>query len=747
MTLAGCLCLLRAGRSSLGRGEYGLTTWPRSRMPPRESLMGPDAAKEEIRERADLVEIISQYVELKQAGRNWKGLCPFHQEKTPSFNVNRESKFWKCFGCGAGGDVFSFVQRAENLAFPEAMKLLADKLGIDWDPDPKFAAAKDEREEILHANALAMGWFREQLRSPAGTAARAYLESRGLDEATIERFNVGCAPAAWDSLLKQLASRGVGEERALRAGLARRSERGSVYDVFRNRVIFPISDVVGRIIGFGGRALDPEDPAKYLNSPETPVFRKGRTFYGLDVARRAIADEGHVVVVEGYMDVVALAQHGIEHCVATLGTALTEDHAKILSRYTPEIALVYDDDEAGMQATLRSAQVFEEVAAAVKVAPLRGGRDPDDYVREFGAEAFRELLQERIGLVEYRLKTIFDAHRDGGAEGRTQAAQEAADVLGGVRDLARRQALVAWAADAWAGPDVGRAGRLEEALVREMQRRAEKSDPTQRNEWGRVLANLGVRSGGGRGAGRRLPRSEWLERERRREDTLSAINIARWSGHPPNSPLSPLSADFIGDTLASRSSPLVRNAQKRERMMLTAMLERPGVAAMVFGMLRPDEMLLASHRDIALQIAEARDEDGVPKLAEVVERLSSDEELLATAVDLAVAEYAYETESVEGEERTRLVREAIEADVRLIREAKLLRGEGVPLYKAERLYNADSQRLEGQDNAESLADLEERVRAGLADGSIDTKSELYQRYMEIRRKLSGIGELPMWEFG
>ena len=697
--------------------------------------MGPEAAKEEIRERADLVDLISQYVELRQAGRNWKGLCPFHQEKTPSFNVNRESRFWKCFGCGAGGDVFSFVQRIENLAFPEAMKFLADRVGVTWDPEPGFQRTRDEREEVLAVNDVAAHWFREQLAGQTGVAARAYLESRGLNAETIERFKVGFAPPKWDGLLAHLNGRGIGEERILRAALAKRSERGSIYDVFRNRIIFPICDVVGKVIAFGGRAMDPEDPAKYLNSPETLVFTKGRTFYGLDLARRSIGEAGHAVVVEGYMDVVALAQHGVDHCVATLGTALTEDHAKILSRYTSEIVLVYDDDEAGIQAALRSVKVFEDVPADVKVAPLKDGKDPDDYIRDFGTDAFRELLDQRIGLVEYRLQKIFDGHRDEGLDGRTTAAREAADVLAQIPDIARRQALVGWAADAWAGPDVARAASLEEALLREMQRRARDATPAKRDDWERVLAEKGIRHGRGSGPPtRRLPRSEWLEQQRQREQSLRAIDVTRLGGNRPDSPGSYVNTDFISENLSRLASPLVQIAQRRERLMLTAMLERSEIAALVLQMLRPAEMLLEIHRDIAMCVAEARsDESGAPNLVDALERLSTNEELFATAIDLATAEGSYEMD-------------AVLEDVKLIREAKLLYGEGVPSYSADRKYQVGEEPIESASEGESLADLEQRVRTGLEEGTMTPDDPIYTRYMEIRRQLHGSGELPKWDF-
>ena len=690
--------------------------------------MGPEAAKEEIRERIDLVDLIGRYVDLKQAGRNWKGLCPFHQEKTPSFNVNRETKFWKCFGCGASGDVFSFVQRVENVGFLEAMKLLADRLGISWEASPQQREARDEREQILNVNTVAAEWFRAQLRAPIGAAARAYLESRGLDEATIERFHIGYAPPGWDRLLNHLSGSGLAGERAVRAGLVRRNEeQGSLYDVFRNRIIFPISDVIGRVIAFGGRAMDPADPAKYLNSPETLVFRKGRTFYGLDIARRAIADEGFVVVVEGYMDVIALAQHGVTHCVATLGTALTEQHANILSRYTPEICLVFDADQAGMEAALRSIRVFENCPATVKVAVPKAGKDPDDYIREYGPEAFRELLQERIGLVEYRVRTVFARHADEGAEGRTVAAREVVGILAEVPDIARRQALVAWAADEWAGPDVGRALRLEEALLQELHRRAAQKPAAARDSWEAALAAKGVPRARTRQRGERLSRAEWLEQERQWQQLLTEAKVARAGGNAPDSEHSPVSADFIAETLAKSSHPVVRGALRCERRMLTAMMLEPGIAGQVLSHLAPAELLLPIHREIAQVIADILGSAAAPNFSAIAERLSQNEELFASAVDIAVAEEEYDPG-------------AIDRDVLLIREAQLLGDRGV------RLYGDESEPLEPQEAGETLAEIEGRVQELMRSDDFSPDDPSYQRLMEIRQRLHGKGARKYWDY-
>ncbi|MGQ9730975.1 MAG: DNA primase [Candidatus Zipacnadales bacterium] len=689
--------------------------------------MGPNAAKEEIRERIDLVDLISQYVELKPSGRNWKGLCPFHQEKTPSFNVNRETKLWRCFGCNVGGDVFSFIQRIENLDFYDALKFLADRVGVTLESSPRGRERRDERLQILQVNAVAQKWFQAQLQLQLGADAQAYLASRGLDKETIVRFGIGYAPPGWDNLGRYLAKRGISPECAISAGLAKRSDQDTIYDVFRNRIIFPIRDVVGRVIAFGGRALDPADPAKYLNSPETPVFRKGRTFYGLDMARGAIREEGFVVVVEGYMDVLALAQYGIQHAVATLGTGLTEQHANLLARYTPEICLVFDNDAAGMEATLRSVRIFENCAASVKVAPLTQGKDPDEYVRMFGAKAFRELLSERIGLVEYRIKSVFARSESEGAEGRTRAAREVASILADVPDIARRQALVAWAADIWAGPDVGRANRFEEALLQEIRRRARDTAPAQRDEWEAILVEHGVPKAATREIRRRLARAEWLEQERRRQQFLQSVDHARWGGQGPDSPWSPINSDFIAETLASTTHPLVRSAHRRERKLLVAMLSRPALATQVFRDFSPEDLLLPIHREIAQIIAEVVAKEPQASSAQVTDRLSQNEELFAEATEIAVSDEEYDVSTIEN-------------DVLLIREARALGERGMCLY------GAVSEPLAPVLEGETLAELEKRLQSKLNSGFVTGDDPDYVRWIQIQQKLHGSRDLPTWDY-
>jgi DNA primase len=439
--------------------------------------MAQDDIKEEIRARVDLVELIGQYVRLERAGRRQKGLCPFHQEKTPSFFVDPERGFWHCFGCGEGGDVFSFVMRAENLSFPEAARRLAERAGLRWRTDPQAEARRERRQLLERANDIARARFTQHLfEHPSAERAREHLRTRGFSRKALEAFRVGYALDSWDDLLKALAREGIGAQVAEEAGLVRTGDRGGHYDVFRDRIIFPIADLSGRTVGFGGRALREDEPAKYLNSPETPLFRKRRTLYALDLARQAIVAEGRAVIVEGYTDVISLHQAGLRSAVAGLGTALTAEQLQMVSRYCDEVVLVYDADAAGEQAALRNLETFENAEAAVSLVALPEGMDPDDYVREHGAEGLEALIGSRVSPVEYRLKLIFDAHTGAGAQERARAAQEAVAVLMQIRDWTARDEYLGRAADLWGGNDPGRTAAMARVLKLEFARRARREE-------------------------------------------------------------------------------------------------------------------------------------------------------------------------------------------------------------------------------------------------------------------------------
>jgi DNA primase len=415
----------------------------------------------DIRERANLVEVVSDVVALKRRGRSATGLCPFHAEKTPSFTVSEERGFFHCFGCGEHGDVFTFVMKTQSLPFPEAVRWVAERFGL---PVPEEAAGSVARAEPLVAvSAAAAAFFRGMLRGPQGQRARAYLAERGLGADTIERFGLGWAPPAGDALVRHLRVQGIPVDDAVTVGLVLRGRQGgSFYDRFRERVTFPIADPQGRVVAFGGRILpgaapmpggDP--PPKYLNSPESPLFHKGRTLYGLGLARDAIRRSGRAVVVEGYLDVIALAQAGIGEVVAPLGTALTADQLRVLRRFSERVIACFDGDDAGRRAAARSFPTFLEAGLWGRGVFLPAGDDPDTFVRAHGAEALDRLLQGAVPLVDAYVEQLAGPSRDAVGR-RADAAREVARLLRGVREPYERDVLARLAAE--------RLGVREEAL-------------------------------------------------------------------------------------------------------------------------------------------------------------------------------------------------------------------------------------------------------------------------------------------
>ncbi len=408
---------------------------------------------DEVRTRIDIVSVIEKYVTLKRAGGKLKGLCPFHQEKTPSFVVSPEIGYWKCFGqCAEGGDVFKFVQKIENLTFPEALERLALQAGVtltsraprpapgpNGQPAPLSEAG--EKDRIYRINALALRFYRDVLgRSPV---ARDYLAARGLAHEAIQGFSLGFAVDEWDALCRFLAQKGVALADAEKAGLVTISERGT-YDKLRGRLIFPIFDVQERPIAFGGRLIAEAKPGqpKYWNSPETPVFSKSRTLYGLPQARKAIAAQSRAVVVEGYTDVIACHQAGFENVVATLGTALTEDHVQTLARLASTVLLAFDADSAGLKAAGRAAQIFEAQEVDVRVLDLPEGEDPDSLLRSNQRRVFELAIENALPLTEYRIRHLI---RRGPAEterDRVALFRKALPILASVPSMVEREQYV-----------------------------------------------------------------------------------------------------------------------------------------------------------------------------------------------------------------------------------------------------------------------------------------------------------------
>jgi DNA primase len=393
----------------------------------------PDETLQAIRDRVSLVEVVSAYVSLKRAGRNHLGLCPFHSEKTPSFTVSEERGLYHCFGCGESGTVFTFLMKVERLEFLDAVTQLAKRAGVALPERDRDDPAAQQRERLFTANATAERFFRAALTANAGAAARRYLAQRGLSDATIERFGLGFAPAG-GSLATRLERHQVNREDALQAGLLGRSQDGRIYDRFRGRVMFPIRDRRGRTIAFGGRSMGDEQP-KYLNSPETPLFKKGEGLYGLAEAREAIRQHGRAVLVEGYMDALVLAQEGIAYVVATLGTALTAAQLRVLAPLGGDelaVFFFFDGDRAGRQAAVRAFGVCAEAGVWGRAAFLPEGHDPDSYTRQHGVAATLALLDAAPSLMDF----YFDSLLPPGASlpQRTRVADEVTKLLARVQN-------------------------------------------------------------------------------------------------------------------------------------------------------------------------------------------------------------------------------------------------------------------------------------------------------------------------
>jgi DNA primase len=393
-----------------------------------------DGFIDKLRAASDIVNIISEYVPLKKRGKNYWGCCPFHHEKTPSFSVTPDKGFFYCFGCQAGGNVFNFLMKVENVDFPEVVKLLANKLGIPLPEKEKSAHDRQmEREmaSLYRANEMARDFFHSCLVNTSfGKEAMEYLVARGITIEIIETFKLGYSPPAWDKLSMALTARGFQPETLVKAGLAvNRSSGDGVYDRFRGRIMFPITDVQGLIVGFGGRVLDASQP-KYLNTPETPVFNKRQLLYGYDSASQFIRQSGKAVVVEGYMDLIALQSGGIKNAVASLGTAFTLDQARKLVRSrVAEIYFAYDSDAAGQEATIRALSTVKSLGLSVRVIAIPDGKDPDDFVRKHGVEAFNSLLDTSLGLLEYQVRCAIESSDYSGLEGKVAVVAKAVPAL------------------------------------------------------------------------------------------------------------------------------------------------------------------------------------------------------------------------------------------------------------------------------------------------------------------------------
>ena len=364
----------------------------------------PDSVIEEIRQRSDIVEVISRYVALEKRGKNYLALCPFHQEKTPSFNINQERQIFHCFGCGVGGNVFKFLMLVEGLSFPEAVRTQGRRIGIDVpeEASPKDNIQQAKKERAFKIYGLVRDFYRFLLTKDVGSAALKYIEARNLTDSTRENFELGYAPPGWDALTKFLTAKGISGEELANLGLLHKKESGGYYDRFRHRVMFPIWDSQGRVVGFGGRTIGDDNP-KYLNSPEGEFFKKGQLLYGLHIARKGIRELGYVVLMEGYMDVVATHQHGVTNAIASLGTAFTREQGKLLMSYTHDVVIAYDSDAAGIKAAIRSADILQELGCRVRIATIVGAKDPDEYIQAQGLPGWQRVIEQAMPMVQYKL--------------------------------------------------------------------------------------------------------------------------------------------------------------------------------------------------------------------------------------------------------------------------------------------------------------------------------------------------------
>src|ERR687889_1898622 len=354
----------------------------------------PQTFIDDLRRQADIVRVVGDYVTLKKKGANWMACCPFHQEKTPSFSVNPSKNIFYCFGCSKGGSVFNFVMELEGVSFPESVRVVAEKAGVplpELVDDKRFEAKRKEADEVVQLNAWALEFWERQLgeETAEARAAREYVEGRGLTEDTVKTFRLGYAPNSWDALGIHLKSKGATIGQIERSGLVVKKEQGGYYDRFRGRLIFPVTDAQGRPVAFGARAMRPGDEPKYLNSPETAAYTKGRHLFGLSVTREEMRRKKFAILVEGYLDLIVPFQHGVRNLVASLGTALTAEQAKLLGRFARKVVVNYDGDRAGVNAAKRAIEVLLAEDLEVKVLVLPDNADPDEYIRKFGVTEYQ----------------------------------------------------------------------------------------------------------------------------------------------------------------------------------------------------------------------------------------------------------------------------------------------------------------------------------------------------------------------
>lgn len=405
----------------------------------------PEDKIEEIRQSSNIVDVISEFVKLKKSGKNYLGLCPFHSEKTPSFSVSPEKQIFYCFGCGKGGNIFNFLMNAKNISYIDAVKEVADRIGIDLSKYEKNVNADEEKEKYYRINEIAADYFFSCLKNVSlSIEAINYLKKRNINRDSILSFKIGYNPDKWDSLTNYLIEKKVDLKIASQLGLIGQSKDGKYYDKFKGRIIFPIRNVSGKIVGFGGRILTPDaKAAKYLNSPESPIYQKKTILFGLYNSKEEIRNKGYAIIVEGYIDVISLYQHGIKNVVAASGTAFSEEQAKLLSRYTKETILLFDPDAAGYKAALRTSQILYSHDFNIKVAVLPENLDPDEFINKYGKEAFESVINKSQNFIEfsYNLKIKNDADKLN-PEYYSKVVKETVEIISFIPDPIKREAYI-----------------------------------------------------------------------------------------------------------------------------------------------------------------------------------------------------------------------------------------------------------------------------------------------------------------
>ena len=423
----------------------------------------PEAFLDELIARNPIEDVVSQYVNLKRSGSNLFGLCPFHGEKTPSFSVSPDKGIYYCFGCHKGGSVINFEMEIEGLSYPDAVRALAKRAGLEVPEDEQYQSRYRQQERLWAMHKEAARFFHSRLYAPIGANALQYATGRGMPKSILIKFGIGYAPDSWTDLVDYLRSKNYTDQELRDSGLVTVSQKnGNLLDRFRDRLMFPIIDVRGNVIGFGGRIMNSSDKsaAKYLNSPETLIFNKRKNLFALNLAKKSKL--GYLILVEGYMDAIALHQYGFDCAVASLGTALTEDGANLLSRYTEQVVLIYDGDEAGQNATQRAIPILEKAGLQVKVLKMRDAKDPDEYLKKFGADRFRILLEESANRVEYQLNAILKKYDLRDDEQKVQYLQESAGLIGSLSSAVQREVYGGRVAEA--------AGISEDAMRLEVNR-------------------------------------------------------------------------------------------------------------------------------------------------------------------------------------------------------------------------------------------------------------------------------------